>query len=93
MPVVGSTLRTIVVQPLGGLGCGPCRSEQYALRAIIGRRCRPPLARRLLSRPNQLKANPADPITTKQQGVTDRMDALSTGSSGSGLPCSEGLPT
>ena len=68
------------MRPFGGQANGLRRGEQDALRAIIGRRCRPPLATRLLGGQNQLVANPADPITTKQQGVTDRADALGTGS-------------
>ena len=63
------------------------------LRAIIRHRRDPSPVGFLLSGPNQLEANPSDPIPAKQQGMTDRVDALGTGSSGSGLPCSEGLPT
>jgi len=41
------------------------RAEQDTLRVIIGHQRRPPIAGRLLSSPDQLDANPADPITAK----------------------------
>ena len=63
------------------------------LWAIIRHRRDPSPVGFLLSGPNQLEANPSDPIPAKQQGMTDRVDTLGTGSSGSGLPSSEGLPT